>query len=115
MCRSTMKIAPNPNRMDRRFVLTLLGDSLTEGYGLRSDQSLPAQLQRLLDARGAALEVRNAGVSGETSAQGLRRFDQATEGANGVIIQFGGNDMIQGRNPAAIEADLVELVSRAKA
>jgi acyl-CoA thioesterase I len=96
------------------FVLVLLGDSLTQGYGLLSHQSLPAQLQRLFDARGMNIEVRNAGVSGETSAQGLRRFDASTTDADGVLIQFGGNDMLQGRSPAAIEADLLELVTRAK-
>jgi acyl-CoA thioesterase-1 len=99
----------------KRFVLTLLGDSLTEGYGLPAHQSLPAQLQRLLDARGATIDVRNGGVSGETSAQGLTRFERATRDADGVIIQFGGNDMMQGRSPALIEADLKALVLRAKA
>jgi len=53
--------------------------------------------------------------SGETSAQGLRRFDAATKDADGVVIQFGGNDMLQGRSPAAIEADLRDLVARARA
>jgi len=61
------------------------------------------------------IEVRNAGVSGETSEQGLRRFDVATRDADGVVIQFGGNDMLQGRGPAEIEADLRALVARARA
>ncbi|HYD73165.1 MAG TPA: arylesterase [Candidatus Binatia bacterium] len=99
----------------RPFVLVFLGDSLTQGYGLRREQSLPAQLQALLDQQGLNIEVRNAGVSGETSAQGLRRFDAATKDADGVVIQFGGNDMLQGRSPAAIEADLHELIARARA
>jgi acyl-CoA thioesterase I len=98
-----------------RFELVLLGDSLTQGYGLPPKAALPAQLQRLMDARGVNISIRNAGVSGETSAQGLRRFDAATRDADGVVIQFGGNDMLQGRSPAAIEADLRELVARARA
>jgi acyl-CoA thioesterase I len=97
-----------------RFNLVLLGDSLTQGYGLAPRHSLPAQLQALLDARGVNIDVHNAGVSGETSAQGLMRFDTATKNAHGVIIQFGGNDMLQGRSPAAIEADLSALVARAR-
>jgi acyl-CoA thioesterase I len=97
------------------FVLVLLGDSLTQGYGLPAHQNLSAQLQGLLDELDLNVEVRNAGVSGETSAQGLRRFDQATKDADGVVIQFGGNDMLQGRSPAAIKSDLRELIARARA
>jgi acyl-CoA thioesterase I len=109
------QVSPEPEKkQDKRFVLVLLGDSLTQGYGLRSDESLPAQLQRLIDEAGMSIEVRNAGVSGETSAQGLRRFDAATRDTDGVVIQFGGNDMLQGRSPSAIEADLLELVTRAR-
>ncbi|MFN3462487.1 MAG: GDSL-type esterase/lipase family protein [Terricaulis sp.] len=67
-------------------------------------------MQRFVDARGLNISIRNAGVSGETSAQGLRRFDAATRDADGVVIQFGGNDMLQWRSPAATEADLRELV-----
>jgi acyl-CoA thioesterase I len=104
-------LSPTPQR---RFNLVLLGDSLTQGYGLLRHQALPAQLQTLLDERQANVDVTNAGVSGETSAQGLLRFDQATKNADGVLIQFGGNDMLQGRSPAAIEADLAELVARAR-
>ncbi|MBC7767210.1 MAG: arylesterase [Phycisphaerales bacterium] len=98
----------------QRFVLVLLGDSLTQGYGLSPQQALSAQLQRVLDSRGAKVEVRNAGVSGETSAQGLMRFDRATTDVDGVVIQFGGNDMLQGRSPVAIRADLSDLVARAR-
>jgi acyl-CoA thioesterase I len=104
-------LSPTPFK---RFNLVLLGDSLTQGYGLERRHALPAQLQSLLDQRGAAIEVHNAGVSGETSAQGLKRFDAATKHADGVVIQFGGNDMLQGRSPAAIQADLSELVARAR-
>jgi acyl-CoA thioesterase I len=113
---SFTKLPPHPpHDHDKAFVLVLLGDSLTQGYGLASHQSLPAQLQRLFDARGSNIAIRNAGVSGETSAQGVRRFDAAVKDADGVIIQFGGNDMLQGRSPSAIEADLLDLVTRAKA
>jgi acyl-CoA thioesterase-1 len=108
-------LRPAEAREQRRFELVLLGDSLTQGYGLPPNAALPAQLQRLMDARGLNIAIRNAGVSGETSAQGLRRFDAATRDADGVVIQFGGNDMLQGRSPSAIEADLRELVARARA
>ena len=104
-------LSPTPQR---RFALVLLGDSLTQGYGLAREHALPSQLQALLDERGARIDVHNAGVSGDTSAQGVLRFDHATKHADGVIIQFGGNDMLQGRSPAAIKVDLTELVARAR-
>jgi acyl-CoA thioesterase I len=104
----------SPSRHSR-FHLVLLGDSLTQGYGLARQHALPAQLQKLLDGRGARIDITNAGVSGETSAQGLARFDHATKDADGVIIQFGGNDMLQGRSPATNEADLATMVARARA
>lgn len=98
----------------RAYRLVILGDSLTQGYGLAQSQSLPVQLQALFSARGAHIEITNAGVSGDTSANGRQRFDEATAGAAGVLIQFGGNDMIQGRSPAAIHADLAAMIARAR-
>ena len=99
----------------RRFVLVMLGDSLTQGYGLARDQALPRQMQRLFDADGVRVEVRNRGVSGETSAEGLKRFDSAVAGGDGVVIQFGGNDMLRGRPPSLIRADLSAMIVRARA
>jgi lysophospholipase L1-like esterase len=89
-------LSPTP---PKRFNLVLLGDSLTQGYGLERRHAFPSQLQSVLDQRGAQIDVHNAGVSGETSAQGLKRFDAATKNADGVVIQFGGNDMLQAAVP----------------
>src|SRR5688572_25159624 len=63
--------APAP----RRRVVTLLGDSITAGYGLPAADALPAQLQTALHRLGVAAEVRGAGVSGDTTAGGLARVD----------------------------------------
>lgn len=106
--------APYPET--ERFVLIFLGDSLTAGYGLSRDNSLPSQLQALLDAQRAPIEVRNAGVSSDTSAQGLARFDWSVPAdADGVIIEFGANEMFQGRRPEDVRADLAAIIAHAKA
>ncbi|RYI01052.1 MAG: arylesterase, partial [Acetobacteraceae bacterium] len=56
--------------------ITMLGDSLTAGYGLRSSEALPVRLQAELEQNGVFARVRNAGVSGDTSEDGLRRVDR---------------------------------------
>ena len=55
--------------------MLFLGTSLTAGYGLTPDQAYPARIQERIDAAGLGLRVINAGVSGDTSAGGLRRLD----------------------------------------
>ncbi|MCB1052301.1 MAG: arylesterase, partial [Acidobacteria bacterium] len=54
--------------------VVILGDSLTAGYGLSPDLAYPALLQKKVDAEGLAVTIVNAGVSGDTSAGGLRRL-----------------------------------------
>src|SRR5687768_2818839 len=66
--------------------IVFLGDSLTAGLGLASDESVPALIQSRLDAEGYAYEVVNAGVSGDTSAGGLRRLDWSLEGDVRLLV-----------------------------
>src|SRR3954452_19071987 len=70
---------PSPTSSSRPRIVAL-GDSLTAGLGLRPEQSYPALLQSRIDAAGLSYEVVNAGVSGDTSAGGLRRLDWALQG-----------------------------------
>src|SRR5262249_62107617 len=73
--------------------IVALGDSLTAGLGLSPDQAFPAVLQRRLDEEGLSYEVVNAGVSGDTSAGGLRRLDWALEGDVRILhVAPGRND-----------------------
>src|SRR4029078_1292097 len=65
--------APAPAPASTRPRIVFLGDSLTAGYGLELEQSVPSLVQKHLDAEGYKYEVINAGVSGDTSAGGLRR------------------------------------------
>lgn len=104
--------APIP--ANRRIVL--LGDSLTAGLGLPEDQAYPAVLQTRLDARQAGWHVVNAGVSGDTSAGGLRRIDWALDGGAAVVlVALGGNDALRGLPASDLASNLDAIVTRAKA
>jgi acyl-CoA thioesterase-1 len=73
------------------------GDSLTAGLGVSPAQAYPAQLQKKLDALGYSYQVVNAGVSGETTAGGLRRVPWILAGKPFmVILELGGNDGLRG-------------------
>lgn len=90
-----------------------LGDSLTAGYGLSPEQAFPVRLEAALRAKGHDVAIINAGVSGDTSANGLARLDWALgEGADGVIVELGANDMLRGQDPLATRATLDELLTR---
>lgn len=93
--------------------IVALGDSLTAGYDLTPSQAFPAQLERALKARGHAVEITNAGVSGDTTAAGLARFDWAVpEGTEAVILVLGGNDALRGIDPQATRANLDKILGR---
>jgi acyl-CoA thioesterase-1 len=95
--------------------LVALGDSLTAGYGLPPGQAFPDALARALEARGWQVEVVNAGVSGDTVADGLARFDWSVpEGADALIVELGANDMLRGADPAATEVALSHILAKAR-
>jgi acyl-CoA thioesterase-1 len=99
----------------RTLRLVALGDSLTAGFGLPPAQAFPEALERALRAKGYDVEVSNAGVSGDTTADGLARYDWAVpEGADALIVELGANDMLRGLDPAAAEASLAQILTRAK-
>jgi acyl-CoA thioesterase-1 len=94
--------------------IVFLGDSLTAGLGLTPEQSYPALLQRKLDERGYRYEVVNAGVSGDTSAGGLRRLDWSLEGdVKILVVALGGNDGLRGLSPQDMKANLSTVIDRA--
>jgi acyl-CoA thioesterase-1 len=99
----------------RTLRLVALGDSLTAGYGLPPGQGFPEVLQRALTAKGYDVEVNNAGVSGDTAADGLARFDWAVPaGTDALIVELGANDMLRGQDPAAAKTALAAILTRAK-
>lgn len=97
-------------------VVAALGDSLTAGYGLATADGFVPQLQGWLDDQGVAVELRNAGVSGDTTAGGLARVDWTlTPEVEGLIVALGGNDYLRGFDPALTRANLTGILDTAKA
>ncbi len=95
--------------------IVTLGDSLTAGHGLAVDEAYPAVLQERLDERGYQFEVVNAGVSGDTTAGGLRRLDWVLEGdVRILILALGGNDGLRGLPAAEMKRNLATMIERAQ-
>jgi acyl-CoA thioesterase-1 len=97
-------------------IVTVLGDSITAGLGLAAAEALPAQLAAALARRGVHAIVRAAGVSGDTTADGLARVDFSVQADTDVcLVALGGNDLLQGGDPKAVQANLTAIVRRLKA
>lgn len=95
--------------------IVALGDSLTAGLGLAGTEAYPALLQKKVDAQGYPYEVVNAGVSGDTSAGGLRRLDWALEGdVRVLILALGANDGLRGLPVSEMKRNLEQIIERAK-
>jgi acyl-CoA thioesterase I len=97
--------------------IIVLGDSLTAGLGLDQPLSFPSLIQQRLDAEGYDYAVVNAGVSGDTSAGGLRRLEWAmAEGDPRVLVlALGGNDGLRGLPPEQLEQNLAAIIDQARA
>lgn len=101
--------APTPPR------IVFLGDSLTAGYGLDIEQSVPSLVQTRLEAEGYPFEVVNAGVSGDTSAGGLRRLDWSLDGdVRILVVELGANDGLRGLPVADMKKNLKTIVDTAR-
>ena len=93
--------------------LLFFGDSLTAGYGLDPDEAFPALIQHKLDASGLAWRVVNAGLSGETTAGGLRRLDWILRQPVDIfVIELGGNDGLRGIDPQTSRSNLEAMIKR---
>jgi acyl-CoA thioesterase I len=96
--------------------IVFLGDSLTAGYGLAKEESVPALIQARLRTQGYPYDVINAGVSGDTSAGGLSRLDWSLEGnVRILVIELGANDGLRGLPVANMKRNLTEVITRAQA
>lgn len=103
-------------RDDGRPKIVALGDSLTAGLGLVESQAYPALLQKKLEKAGYPFEVVNAGVSGDTSAGGVRRLDWALEGnVRVLILALGANDGLRGLPVDQMKKNLEDIIQRARA
>lgn len=97
-------------------VITMLGDSITAGYGLAEGEAPPARLQAWLAENGLDARVINAGVSGDTTAGGLARLDWVlAEKPDYLIVALGANDVLRGLDPAAAKANLDAILEKVAA
>lgn len=105
--------APTP---DGRVRVLFVGTSLTAGLGIDPDSSYPALIQHIADSSGLAVQVVNAGLSGETSAGALRRVDWLLrDRADVVVIETGANDGLRGLEPDTTAANIVGIVAKVRA
>jgi acyl-CoA thioesterase-1 len=96
--------------------MVVLGDSLSAGFGLSGPDAFPAKLQKALKVRGIAIDMTNAGVSGDTSSGGRDRLDWSVPaGTQAVIVELGANDALRGTDPAVTRKALTDIVARLKA
>ncbi len=103
------------NEDDPKMVL-FLGDSLAAGYGLQASQAFPALIQQRIDGLEWNFKVINAGLSGDTSAGGLRLIDWMLRGRVDVLVlELGGNDGLRGIDLASTRANLQGIIDKVKA
>ena len=109
-------LAP-PAQADEPPVVMVLGDSLSAGYGMDTDQSWTALLQQRLSEQGYEYRVVNASISGETSEGGRTRIDELVErlAPRLVIVELGGNDGLRGLPPDRTRGNLTAIVETAQA
>ena len=104
------------NAADDRPVILFVGTSLTAGFGLPLEEAFPALIQEMIDRDGRQYRVVNAGVSGDTSAGGLRRIDWLLRSPVSILVlELGANDMLRGLNPDDMLTNLVKIVDRTRA
>jgi acyl-CoA thioesterase-1 len=110
-----LSAAPASAPASTRPRIVFLGDSLTAGYGLDVEQSVPSLVQKHLDAEGYKYHVVNAGVSGDTSAGGLRRLEWSLDGdVRILVVELGANDGLRGLPVAEMKRNLKTIVQTAR-
>jgi acyl-CoA thioesterase-1 len=108
--------APAPAGNTERGVILFLGTSLTAGYGVGAENAYPALLQAKIDSARLPYTVTNAGISGETSAGGLRRLDWSLQQPVAVLVlELGANDGLRGLDLDAMRANLDTILHRTRA
>jgi acyl-CoA thioesterase-1 len=115
VCVALLPGIPAAAQTEKPVRIVALGDSLMAGYGLPASAAFPEQLEKALKAKGAAVEISNAGVSGDTSSGGLSRLDWSVpDGTDAVIVGLGANDMLRGVDPKVTRKALETIVQRLK-
>lgn len=116
--RAASEAGPREPILDRsaQRKIVAFGDSLTAGFGVAHDEAYPAALQAIVDDAGYPYEVINAGVSGETSAGGVRRLDWVLEDRDVavLILELGANDGLRGLPPSEMSKNLNTIIDGAE-
>lgn len=110
------KVEATDDAAGDQFVIVMLGDSLTAGFGLNELNAPPAQIEQRLRAAGVEASVINAGVSGDTTGGGLARFDWSVTSAKPdlLVVALGANDYLGGVAPERAKENLAAIIKRAK-
>jgi acyl-CoA thioesterase-1 len=96
--------------------ILFFGDSITAGYGIDLNQAFPALIQEKIDSLGLSYDVVNAGLSGETSAGGLRRVDWVMQQEVDIfVLELGGNDGLRGIDPESTKENLAGIIEKVRA
>ena len=100
---------------EEKKTILFFGDSITAGYGLEKEQAFPALIQNKIDSLGYSYNVVNAGLSGETSAGGLRRIDWVTRQRIDIfVLELGGNDGLRGIDPESTKENLIKIIQKVR-
>ncbi|MGD2045076.1 MAG: arylesterase [Gemmatimonadota bacterium] len=113
---SQVVVTTEPEVPDDRPVVVFLGTSLTAGLGLERDEdTYVARIAEMADSAGTPIRAVNAGVSGETSAGGLRRLDWVLrEPLDVLVIELGANDGLRGLSPVQMSNNLIQIARRTR-
>lgn len=113
---ATAGTAEADNPVSAPLTLVAFGDSLTAGLGVPVDEAYPARLERRLREHGFTYRVVNAGVSGDTTAGGLRRVDWVLKSRPRIVIlALGANDGLRGLAPERTRDNLAQIIERLQA
>jgi len=115
LCLSCYASHPLPATGDRPVKIVVLGDSIAAGFGLLLSPAFPERLEQVLRQKGYAVTVVNAGVSGDTVADGLHRLDKSVpEDTDALIVELGGNDAERDIDPNVTRGGLAAILQRMK-
>lgn len=93
--------------------ILFFGDSITAGYGIDTEDAFPALIEQKIDSVGLNYKVVNAGLSGETSAGGLRRIDWVLQQRVDIfVLELGGNDGLRGIAPSSTKQSLQGIINK---
>jgi acyl-CoA thioesterase I len=110
-----MVLTLSSGRAATNKVVVFLGDSLAAGYGVDPTEAFPALVQKKADSAGLAVTVVNAGVSGDTTAGGVRRLDWLLKRPVDIlVIELGGNDGLRGTPVVSTRTNLVTMIRKAR-